>query len=85
MYRILGKYVKATHINDNYGNRDEHVLPFHGTVNWLQIMPIFQEIGYECDFTNEIHKEFNKLPDSLKNLLAIFSYEVAKYYLSLVT
>ena len=82
--RTLGNHLKATHINDNYGNRDEHMLPFHGNVDWHQIMPVFKEIGYEGDFTYEIHKEFNKLPDSLKASLAVFSYEVAEYCLSLV-
>ena len=46
--RALGSRLKTLHINDNhYGNRDEHLLPYMGTVEWPEVMDALVEIGYE--------------------------------------
>jgi L-ribulose-5-phosphate 3-epimerase len=82
--RILGKRLKATHVADNYGVEDEHMLPFHGSVDWLSIMPVLTEIGYEGDFTFEIHKEFDRLPDHVRDSLAVVAYNIGTYCLSQV-
>jgi L-ribulose-5-phosphate 3-epimerase len=82
--RTLGKRLKATHVDDNYGLDDDHMFPFHGTVDWHSIMPVLREIGYEGDFTYEAHKEFYKLPEAIKDSLAKVAYEIGVYCLSLV-
>lgn len=81
--RTLGKRLKATHVADNYGVDDDHMFPFHGTVDWHSILPVFTEIGYEGDFTFETHNEFEKLPDSIKDSVAKVAYEIGSYCLSL--
>lgn len=44
----LGSRLKILHINDNYyGARDEHLLPFHGTINWNAFLEALAEISYE--------------------------------------
>lgn len=82
--RTLGKRLKATHVNDNYGNSDEHMFPFHGSVDWGSIMPVLAEIGYAGDFTYETHKEFNGLPEPIKDSLAKVGYEIGQYCLTLL-
>jgi sugar phosphate isomerase/epimerase len=81
--RTLGKRLKSTHVNDNYGQEDEHMFPFHGSVDWHSIMPVLTEIGYEGDFSFETHKEFDLLPQSLKDTVARSGFEIGKYCLSL--
>ncbi|WP_028549542.1 sugar phosphate isomerase/epimerase family protein [Paenibacillus sp. UNC451MF] len=81
--RTLGKRLKSTHVNDNYGQEDEHMFPFHGSVDWASIMPVLTEIGYEGDFSFETHKEFDRLPESIKDIVARSGYEIGKYCLSL--
>lgn len=81
--RTLGKRLKATHVDDNLGFDDHHLLPFHGTIDWLSIMPVLTEIGYEGDFTYEAHKEFDGMPEPLKDPLAKVAYEIGTYLLSL--
>ena len=81
--RTLGKRLKATHVADNYGLDDDHMFPFHGNIDWPSIMPVLTEIGYEGDFTYETHKEFDKLPDNVKDTLAKAAYEIGTYCLSL--
>ncbi|WP_186445587.1 sugar phosphate isomerase/epimerase family protein [Paenibacillus cremeus] len=83
--RILGKRLKATHVNDNNGHEDGHMFPFHGTVNWQELLPVLAEIGYEGDFTFETHKEFTRLPDPLKDLVAQSGYAIGRYCLSLIS
>jgi sugar phosphate isomerase/epimerase len=51
----MGKRLKALHVNDNKGVWDDHILPFHGTIAWIPFMKALGEIGYEGDFTYEIH------------------------------
>lgn len=82
--RMLGKRLKATHVNDNYGKSDEHMFPFHGSVDWRAIMPVLAEIGYEGDFTYETHMEFYHLPEHLKDPLAKVGLDIAKYCLTLM-
>ncbi len=80
--RIIGKRLKATHVNDNVGDTDLHLLPFLGTIPWAKILPILTEIGYEGDFTYEITLNRN-MPEELKLDAAKFAFEVGNYLLSL--
>jgi sugar phosphate isomerase/epimerase len=78
----LGPRIKATHINDNIGTTDLHLLPFLGTVPWEGVMETFREIGYEGDLIYEITLN-NRMPRALKDRSARYSYEVGCYLLSL--
>ncbi|NLN64878.1 MAG: sugar phosphate isomerase/epimerase [Clostridiaceae bacterium] len=82
--KTLGKRLKATHINDNRGTADDHMFPFHGTVDWHSIMPVFKEIGYEGDFTYETHNESKGLSEPLKDSIAKIGYKIAEYCMTLV-
>jgi sugar phosphate isomerase/epimerase len=33
-FEVMGEYVVTTHVHDNHGERDDHLLPYQGTVNW---------------------------------------------------
>ena len=58
--RVMGKRLKATHVADNSGKLDDHILPFQGNVNWRSILPVLSEIGYEGDLTFEIHNSTSR-------------------------
>jgi len=78
----VGRRIKATHINDNKGMDDLHLMPFLGTVNWEGVMKAFRDFGYEGDFIYEI--SFNsKMPGVLKDMSAAYNFEVSQYLLSL--
>ena len=53
--RCMGKRLKALHVNDNHGQRDEHILPYQGKILWEPFLEALGEVGYEGDFTFEIH------------------------------
>ena len=50
---VVGKRVKALHLNDNMGNRDSHRAPFSGSINWTVITDTLRQIGYEGDLSFE--------------------------------
>lgn len=49
----LGDKLTALHINDNNGEKDEHMLPYMGTMNVDEVMTALQEINYSGYFTFE--------------------------------
>ena len=51
--RALGSRITCTHIHDNYYNRDLHVLPFQGDIDWREQMATLKEIGYKGDLSFE--------------------------------
>jgi sugar phosphate isomerase/epimerase len=40
-------HLGTTHLHDNNGRRDEHLMPYAGTINWDAAMTMTQKIGYE--------------------------------------
>ena len=82
--RYIGERLKATHIADNSGMRDDHIMPFQGTIDWRRILPVLGEIGYRGDLTYEIHNSTSRLPDNLLDDTAVLAEKVGRYLLSLI-
>jgi sugar phosphate isomerase/epimerase len=40
-------HVVTTHVHDNAGRRDDHLLPFEGRINWDSALMALQKIGYD--------------------------------------
>lgn len=82
--RKLGKHLKATHVQENRGTSDDHFVPFvRGNTPWEELMPLLKEIGYDGDFTYEIHGIMSKVPDELRVQMGKFCYEVGMYLIDL--
>ncbi len=43
----LSGLLTATHVHDNHGRRDEHLVPFEGTIDWAGALAALQKIGYD--------------------------------------
>lgn len=60
----------AVHLHDNHGVKDEHLLPFEGTLDWKWLIsklkecnysgPVTMELVYQNDYVNEDVVEFYK-------------------------
>lgn len=61
--KIAGKRVIATHIHDNYYQKDLHCFPFMGQINWQQLMQTLSQIGYQGDLTFEM--VYDRIPKAL--------------------
>ena len=83
--RYMGKRLKATHVADNSGYNDDHIMPFQGTIDWRKILPVLSEINYEGDLTFEIHCSTSRLPDNLLDDTALLAEKVGRCLLNLAT
>jgi sugar phosphate isomerase/epimerase len=50
----VSEYLIATHVHDNRGRHDDHLLPFDGTIDWAGTLLAVQKIGYDGPFMFEI-------------------------------
>jgi sugar phosphate isomerase/epimerase len=81
--KVLGKRLKALHINDNHAVSDQHFLPFMGTVNWEDVMNALWDVGYKGDFTYEVYGLTKMMPEALKDAAARYAYELGTYCIGL--
>ena len=44
---LLSGHVWSTHVHDNDGRRDDHLVPFQGSIDWNLAMMEMQKIGYD--------------------------------------
>ena len=50
----VSEHLIATHVHDNRGRTDDHLLPFDGTIDWAGTLLAVQKIGYDGPFMFEI-------------------------------
>lgn len=43
---LLSGHVIATHVHDNNGRSDDHLVPFAGTIDWSATLMAMQKVGY---------------------------------------
>jgi len=43
----LSGHLLTTHVHDNHGRRDDHLVPYSGNINWDAAMMETQKIGYD--------------------------------------
>ena len=51
----VSEHLIATHLHDNGGRADDHLLPFEGTIDWPAALTAIQKVGYEGPFMLEIN------------------------------
>ena len=80
--RMVAPYLRATHVDDNRGTDDLHILPFHGTINWGRMMTVLREIGYGGAFNFEL-SICRRMPEELVEDTVRYAYRVGRYLLSM--
>lgn len=58
LLKKYGNRLKALHLHDNHGDKDEHNLPGEGTIPWGQVMAELKGTGYPGPLTLEVAKEY---------------------------
>lgn len=82
--RKLGSRLKATHVHDNRGERDSHLIPFvGGNIKWEKIMPALREMEYGGDFIFETHMFMKQIPDALRPAAGRLMHEFGMYCMKL--
>lgn len=80
---MLGKKLTCTHIQDNHGEKDEHLMPMMGNIVWPPIIQALKASGYEGDFTYESAQPVKYLPDDdiLRGKFMSYTVELGRYLL----
>ena len=47
-------HLTATHVHDNRGRTDDHLVPFEGTIEWAGVMTAVQKVGYDGTLLMEL-------------------------------
>ena len=81
--RKIGSRLRATHIADNHGERDDHIAPFQGDIDWFEFMKALKEIDYKYDFAFEIQSLTSRFPVALQPDLVKFTYTLGQYLVNL--
>jgi len=77
-----GNRLIATHIADNHGKQDEHLLPYYGTVDWDEVIHALVRIEYQGHLTFECMFFNRHLPQDLKTQAIHQAKIVGDYLLS---
>ena len=51
---IAAEHLIATHVHDNRGREDEHLVPYLGAINWNTALVTMQKIGYDGTYVLEL-------------------------------
>ena len=79
--REIGSRLKATHINDNHAVKDEHLMPYFGTVNWTETVRALKEIGYDGDFAYESGSQW--IPEEGREAWLKYTVELGRNLLAI--
>lgn len=76
---MLKKHIAATHISDEAGVNQIHILPYFGNIDWEELLKAFADIGYNGSFNFEIQHYLPGVPEELILPAMKFSREVGTY------
>jgi sugar phosphate isomerase/epimerase len=51
---VAGEHIITTHVHDNGGRRDDHLVPFRGRIDWDASLLSMQKIGYDGTYVMEV-------------------------------
>lgn len=73
-FRTLREHIAAVHLHDNHGDKDEHLLPFEGVIDWAQTIRDFRSADPPYPFIFELNSErpdpgvLARLPEAMARL-----------------
>ena len=70
MIRLCGDKLKVFHIHDNNGLRDDHNLPYSGTIRWQSFKDAIREIGFNGCLSSEADVS-RELPEDIQEYMKI--------------
>lgn len=80
-FKKVFPYISCTHVHDNYYNKDLHLLPYFGNIDWTAHIRYMKENGYKGNFTYEF--VYGNMPAPILHEYLIFAKKIADYLLAL--
>lgn len=72
--RLMGSRVVNAHIHDNYGQEDEHLLPFEGIIDFSGVIKVLKEVGYTGVLTYESYcSEVSKYRENISKIRSLWA------------
>ena len=56
-FEPLRDLVASAHIHDNHGDKDEHLPPYDGTIDWANALPVLRSASAELPLTLELKEK----------------------------
>ena len=78
--RVCGSRLIATHMSDNFGERDDHLTPYEGKIPWESVLSALREVGYSGAFNLEIPGE-NRCPLPVRLLKGRYARDLLEWML----
>jgi len=50
----ISGHLYTTHVHDNHGRSDDHLMPFEGSIDWAGALVSMQKVGYEGRYVFEL-------------------------------
>src|SRR3954447_4407540 len=50
----VAEHLVTTHVHDNAGKKDDHLVPFEGRINWDMALMTMQKVGYDGTYLMEL-------------------------------
>jgi sugar phosphate isomerase/epimerase len=50
----VAEHLTTTHVHDNHGKKDDHLVPFAGRINWDVALMTMQKVGYDGTYLMEL-------------------------------
>ena len=50
----VSEHLFTTHVHDNAGKKDDHLVPFEGRINWDVALMTMQKVGYDGTYLMEL-------------------------------
>ena len=73
----IGKRLRCTHINDNRGAEDLHLLPWTGNIDWKRVIGALRDVEYPGDLILETSANYFT-PEELKDETGRHAYHVMR-------
>ena len=54
---LMRERIATTHVHDNHGEKDEHLLPFEGTIDWEETLPALANLPQAPDVVLELKEQ----------------------------
>ena len=70
-FDVMRERTVTTHVHDNHGEKDEHQLPYEGTIDWDATLKILASAPNELPIVLELKEQGANLP-TLPQIAAVF-------------
>jgi sugar phosphate isomerase/epimerase len=70
--RKYGNHIKVLHVHDNRGKRDEHTVPFSGTIDWDDFSHALQETDFQGVLSLECYPSAKLPQDICEDMYALY-------------